>query len=116
MKIIINENHFEKLEKMFDKYMEEYTNLTYNEREYYDDDWKYYMAYSFYDDIDEDWEDDEFVFKIFEDEDGNNWYLEYYGWKLKGVISLFGLSMFEKLLKPWFEKNYGFKIINVKEV
>jgi hypothetical protein len=100
MKIIINENHFEKLEKMFDKTMEEYTNLTYNEKEYYD----------------EDWEDDEFVFKIFEPKYGDDWHLEYYGWKLKGVISMFGLSMFEKLLKPWFEKNYGFKIIDVKEV
>jgi hypothetical protein len=116
MKIIINENHFEKLEKMFDKYMEEYTNLTYNEREYYDSDWGEYIGYSFYDDIDEDYEDDEFVFKVFEPEDGDDWYLEYYGWKLKGVISMFGLSMFEKLLKPWFEKNYGFKIIDVKEV
>jgi hypothetical protein len=116
MKIIINENHFEKLEKMFDKTMEEYTNLTYNEREYYDEDWEYYVGLSFYKDIDEDWEDDEFVFKIFEPKYGDDWYLEYYGWKLKGVISMFGLSMFEKLLKPWFEKNYGFKIIDVKEV
>jgi hypothetical protein len=115
MKIIINENHFEKLENMFDKYMEEYTNLTYNEREYYDSDWGYHVGLAFYTDIDEDWEDDLFLFKIFEPKD-NGFILEYFGFSLQSEIGLFGKSMFEKLLKPWFEKNYGFKIIDVKEV
>jgi hypothetical protein len=115
MKIIVTESHLDKLEKMFDKSMEKYVNLTYNEREYYDSDWGYNMGLAFYEDIDEDWDDDNFVFRMFEPED-KIWVLEYYGYPIKDVIALFGESMFEKLLKPWFEKNYGYKITNVKEV
>lgn len=116
MKIIITETHFEKLNKFFDKSMSDYVKLESDEREYYTDDWGYYSALAFYKDIDEDWEDDEFVFKIFDAEDGDGWNLEYYGWELKSVINLFGKEMFEKLLKPWFEKTYDFKIVNLYEV
>lgn len=110
----VNENKEVKLKNLFDSMMKDYEKLYEVEREY--DDWdtgEVYTSYVYYKDPELDWEDDEFVFKILPVEDSDDYNLEYYAWELKSVSGAFGKELFEKMLKPWFEKNYKTKLNTV---
>lgn len=115
IKKILRETREEKLQKLFDDYISEYENLVELEREYEDfDNHEVYNTYVYYKDPELDWEDDEFIFKVIPiDEYGEKYNLEYHAWELKGGLSTFGKRIFEKLLKPWFEKTYRIKVENV---
>jgi hypothetical protein len=39
-------------------------------------------------------------------DNSDDYNLEYYAWELKNVSGAFGKELFEKMLKPWFEKTY----------
>lgn len=123
IKRILNETKEEKLKSLFDDYIEEYENLIEYQREYEDDDYDIYNALVYYEkneegDIDEDdWEDDNYVFKVIPiDNFGEKYNLEYSKFKLRGGLSTFGKSIFERFLKPWFESTYKMKIENVYPV
>jgi len=123
MKIIISENQLDKmmdkLRPLFDSNMEEYKrgNLVEVEREYEDwDSGDVYTAYVYYVDPEIDWEDDEFIFKLFPRDDSDLYNLEYSAWNLKNVSSLFNKNIFEGLLKDWFEHNYKWEIASVHPV
>jgi hypothetical protein len=94
--------------------MENYENLVEVEREF--DNWEegeVYTAYVYYKDPELDWEDDESVFRIYPVDDSDDYNLEYYAWELKNISGAFGKELFEKMLKPWFEKTYKFKVNSV---
>ena len=123
IKRVINEDDSEiKLKSIFDKFMNKYTDLIQQEREYEDDDYKVYNTLSFYKkddegDIDEDdWEDDVFVFKLIPIDDyGNDLLLEYDTYFFSHIMGSFG-GMFDSLLKEWFEEHYKYKISKVSGV
>jgi hypothetical protein len=98
----------EKIYKLLEKYMEDYTSLIELEREYEDfESGEVYTTYVYYKDPELDWEDDEFIFKLIPiDNWGEKFNLEYNAWELKGGTSTFGKQLFERFLKPWFEKTY----------
>lgn len=113
----LNENKEEKLKNLFNSMMKNYEKLYEVEREYEDfDSGDIYSAYVYYIDPELDWEDDEFVFKIFPVDDSDDYNLEYYAWELKNISGAFGKELFEKMLKPWFEKNYKTKLNSVYPV
>jgi hypothetical protein len=107
----VNENKQEKIKNLFDSMMEKYEKLYEVEREY--DDWdtgEVYNTYVYYLDPELDWENDDFVFKILPVDNSDDYNLEYYAWELKNISGAFGKQLFEKMLKPWFEKNYKTKL------
>jgi hypothetical protein len=122
MKIIINENQYrlileskENLEDEFDEIMKPYSNMTNSVREFWDDDtYEAYDRENYYLDIDEDWEEDRFVFSLGEPNDNNEYELLYDTFMLKDVMLFFPKKRFEELLKKWFQKTYGNKIYKVK--
>jgi len=110
----VNENKQERLKNLFESMMENYENLVEVEREF--DNWEegeVYTAYVYYKDPELDWEDDESVFRIYPVDDSDDYNLEYYAWELKNISGAFGKELFEKMLKPWFEKTYKFKVNSV---
>jgi hypothetical protein len=121
MKIIINENQYrlileskENLEDEFDEIMKPYSNMTNSVREF----WDYrtdevYDRENYYLDIDEDFEDNRFVFSLGEPNDNNEYDLMYDDFMLDDVMSFFPKKRFEELLKKWFQKTYGNKIYKV---
>jgi len=123
IKIILRETMEEKLQKLFDDYISEYENLIQDEKEYEDEDYDIYTSLVFFkknedgEIDDDDWEDDNYVLKIIPiDKWGEKFNLEYSTWELKGGLSTFGKRIFEKHLKPWFEKTYKIKVENVYPV
>ena len=107
----VNENKQEKIKNLFDSMMEKYEKLYEVEREY--DDWdtgEVYNTYVYYLDPELDWENDDFVFKILPVDNSDDYNLEYHAWELKNISGAFGKQLFEKMLKPWFEKNYKTKL------
>ena len=110
----VNENKFEKIKNLFDSMMEDYGKLVEIEREY--DDFEtgdIYQAYVYYKDPELDWEDDEYVFKTLPVDNSDDYNLEYHAWELSTISGAFGKQLFEKMLKPWFEKTYKLKITSV---
>jgi hypothetical protein len=107
----VKENKEEKIKNLFDSMMENYEKLVEIEREYDDfETGEVYSAYVYYKDPELDWEDDESVFRIYPVDDSDDYNLEYYAWELKNISGAFGKQLFEKMLKPWFEKNYKTKL------
>jgi hypothetical protein len=110
----VNENKQEKIKNLFDSMMEDYGKLVEIEREY--DDFEtgdIYQAYVYYKDPELDWEDDEYVFKTLPVDNSDDYNLEYHAWELSTISGAFGKQLFEKMLKPWFEKTYKLKITSV---
>ena len=115
---IVKENKEEKLKNLFNSMMEKYENLIEVQREYEDfETYDIYQAYVYYVDPEIDWENDEFVFKVVIDEnDPDGYKLEYDTFMLNTVVSAFGRPIFNKLLKPWFEKHYRLKVSDISFV
>ena len=120
MKLIINEN---KLSDTFKNIMSEYSDIEpiLNFHEYMDNG-QYFdqETLEFYLDEELDYEDNEWIFtyiKDFEGDDDPDKYpmLNYYAWKFEPLIRAFGESMFQELLKKWFEDNYGLKVVSVQK-
>lgn len=110
----VKENKEEKIKNLFDSMMENYEKLVEVEREYDDfETGEVYSAYVYYKDPELDWEDDESVFRIYTVDDSDDFNLEYHAWELKNISGAFGKKLFEKMLKPWFEKTYKFKVNSV---
>jgi hypothetical protein len=123
IKRILNETKEEKLKKLFDDYISEYENLIRDEKEYEDEDYDIYTSLVFFkknedgEIDDDDWEGDNYVLKIIPiDKSGKKNNLEYSEFHLRGGLSTFGKSIFERLLKPWFESTYKIKVENVYPV
>lgn len=120
MKLIINEN---KLSDTFKRIMSEYSDIepVLSWYEYLDDgQYKDMESLEFYLDEELDYEDNEWVFVYQKDFEGDNDpdkfpRLEYYAWKFENLINTFGESMFQELLKKWFEDNYGLKVVSVQK-
>lgn len=110
----VKENKEEKIKNLFDSMMENYEKLVEVEREYDDfETGEVYSAYVYYKDPELDWEDDEYVFKILPVDNSDDYNLEYNAWELKNNSGAFSKELFEKMLKPWFEKNYKTKLNTV---
>jgi hypothetical protein len=104
----------ETLEDDFDEKMKPYSNITSSVREFWDEDTnETYDRENYYLDIDEDWENDWFVFSLGEPNDNNEYNLLYNNIELKDVKIFFPKKTFDKLLKNWFQKTYGNKIYKV---
>jgi len=104
----------ETLEDDFDEKMKPYSNMNSSFREVWDDDTnETYDRENYYLDIDEDGENDWFVFSLGEPNDNNEYDLLYNNIELKDVKIFFPKKTFDKLLKNWFQKTYGNKIYKV---
>ena len=111
---------YDKLYSVFEEMMGEYSNLDHTEKSY--DYWvqekgRYVDSnvLNFYVDIDEDYEDDDWIMQ-YQDEPGDYVKEEDLpiltygkGYSFPDEESMFG-RYFEKLLKDWFEKVYGYKV------
>ena len=123
IKRVINEDDIGiKLKRIFDGFMNKYTDLIKDEKEYEDFDYNIYTSLVFFKknedgDIDEDdWENDVFVFKLIPIDDyGNDLLLEYDTYFFSSIMGSFG-DMFDSLLKEWFEEHYKYKISKVSGV
>ena len=123
MKIIISEkqlrtllfenNNFEKYTEPFNDEMSKYINLDWAYMEFWDlETDKVYDRKHYYIDIDEDWEEDNWIFSL-GNEENNEYELFYDKWLLRDEIVKFPLLKFEKLLSDWFMKTYGYKLYKV---
>ena len=111
---------YNKLFSTFEKMMEEYSNLDHTEKSY--DYWvqekgRYvdFDVVNFYQDIDEDYEDDDWVMQ-YQNEPGDEGRDEDLptltygkGYSFPTEEAMFG-KYFEGLLKDWFEKVYGYNV------
>ena len=109
----------EQLLKVFTTVMEPYSNLEEGERSY--DFWVHekhrYVdlnVFNYYEDIEEGWEDDSWIFQAQYDKGdaGENLerpILRYSEWDFRNIIIMFG-DYFEPLLKEWFNTVYPVKI------
>lgn len=116
---------YDKLFSIFDKVMQPYSNLDHTEKSY--DYWvsekgRYvdFDVVNFYYDIDEDYEDDDWVMQ-YQNEPGDIGdekdlpILTYSpNYSFPNVESMFG-QYFEKLIKDWFEKTYGFEVKTIQQ-
>jgi hypothetical protein len=115
---------YDKLYSIFEKMMKPYSNLDDAIRSY--DYWvqeegRYVDldVLNFYDDIDEDWENDDWTLQYQnrpgdEGRDEDLPILRYGEYWIQSTQSIFG-DHFETLLKDWFEKTYGHKVKTVEK-
>jgi hypothetical protein len=117
---------YDKLFSSFEKMMEGYSNLDHTEKSY--DYWVQekggyvdWNVLNFYHDIEEDYEDDDWVMQ-YQYEPGDEGreedlpILRYGdGYSFKSVQSMFS-QYFDKLLKDWFEKVYGYNVKTVEKI
>jgi hypothetical protein len=89
------------------------SNIDISFREVLDDDYNPTDVENYYLDIDEDWEENRFVFSLGEPNNNNEYDLVYDEFMLEDVIPFFPKKTFDKLLKNWFQKTYGNKIDKV---
>lgn len=74
---------------------------------------------NFYIDIEEDWENDDWVLQ-YQEEPGDIGkpdelpILRYGEWEFRNIISLLGKDKFESLLGDWFTDTYGWSVKTVK--
>ena len=116
MKFSINEN---RLLEIFSKVMKEYSQLENTEKsyDYYDYEKNSYVdanVVNYYRNMDEDWEDDDWIFQV--QYDKGDWgkgletpilrYAEYMGTGRFTSIKLMFGDLFEPLLKEWFNNTY----------
>lgn len=115
---------YDKLVSSFEKIMKEYTNLDYTEKSYDDwvfDDNKYIdmNVINFYLDIDEDYEDDNWVMQYQDNslKKGADELLPIlrYGYPFNTPQIMFN-QYFDKLLKDWFEKVYGYNVKTIEKM
>jgi hypothetical protein len=111
---------YDKLLSTFEKMMEEYSNLDHTEKSYdywvqEKDGYVDWDVLNFYHDIEEDYEDDDWVMQ-YQNEPGDEGRPEDLptltygkGYSFPAEESMFG-KYFEELLKDWFEKVYGYKV------
>jgi hypothetical protein len=115
---------YDKLYSIFEKMMKPYSNLDDAIRSY--DYWvqeegRYVDldVLNFYDDIDEDWENDDWTLQ-YQDRPGDEGrdedlpILRYGEYWIKNIQSMFG-NHFEDLLNDWFEKTYRHKVKTVEK-
>jgi len=116
---------YDKLFSIFDKVMQPYSNLDHTEKSY--DYWVSekggyvdFDVINFYHDIDEDYEYDDWVMQ-YQNKPGDIGdekdlpILTYSpNYSFPNVESMFG-QYFEKLLKDWFEKTYGFEVKTIEQ-
>ncbi len=116
---------YDKLYSIFDKVMQPYSNLDHTEKSY--DYWVQekggyvdFDVINFYHDIDEDYEYDDWVMQ-YQNKPGDEVKKEdlpilTYGpnYSFPNVESMFG-QYFERLLKDWFEKTYGFEVKTIQQ-
>jgi hypothetical protein len=113
------------LESAFDSMMKEFKDLDRADKSY-----DYYVyeknryvdldVYNYYENVEDDWEDDSWILQYHPTsndytEENESPALYYAEWYFKNVINVLGIENFKKLLKPWFEKNYGLPVNNVNE-
>lgn len=106
--------------------MEEYSNLDYTEKSYdywvqEKGDYVNWDVLNFYHDIEEDYEDDDWVMQ-YQNEPGDEGrpedlpILRYGdGYSFKSEQSMFGYH-FDELLKDWFEKVYGYNVKTIERI
>jgi hypothetical protein len=115
---------YDKLYSIFEKMMKPYSNLDDAIRSY--DYWvqeeSRYVdldVLNFYDDIDEDWENDDWTLQ-YQDRPGDEGrdedlpILRYGEYWIQSTQSIFG-DHFETLLKDWFEKTYNHKVKTIEK-
>lgn len=117
---------YDKLFSTFEKMMEQYSNLDYTQKSYdywvqEKGDYVDWDVLNFYHDIEEDYEDDDWVIQ-YQYEPGDEGreedlpILRYGdGYSFKSVQSMFS-QYFDKLLKDWFEKVYGYNVKTVEKI
>jgi hypothetical protein len=115
---------YDKLFSSFEKMMKPYSDLEMTNRSY--DYWvqeksRYVDLYvlNFYEDVDTDWEDDDWILQYQDDPGDEGRYedlpiLRYGEYWIKNTQTIFG-NYFESLLKDWFEKTYGYKVKTVEK-
>ena len=117
---------YDKLFSAFENMMEEYSHLDHTEKsyDYWDNEKNRYVdlnVVNFYQDIEEGYEDDDWVMQ-YQDEPGDEGreedlpILRYGdGYSFKSEQSMFG-HHFDKLLKEWFEKVYGYNVKTIEKI
>ena len=117
---------YDKLFSAFEKMMEPYSNLDRTEKSY--DYWVQekgrcvdFDVINFYQDIDEDYEDDDWVMQ-YQNEPG---YVGDYGkipilrygehYSFPNIETMFN-QYFDDLLKNWFKKTYGFEVKTIEKI
>jgi len=117
---------YDKLLSTFEKMMEEYSNLDHTEKSYdywvqEKDGYVDWDVLNFYHDIEEDYEDDDWVMQ-YQNEPGDEGrpedlpILRYGdGYSFKSEQSMFG-HYFDELLKDWFEKVYGHNVKTIERI
>ena len=123
MKLIITEHQVENIYDSFKKMMGKFSKLDKGERPYdfwvqNRDSYVDYTPINFYNDGEEDWEDDDWVFQYSEVEPytGNKIgiypMLQYSEYKLKSIKIIFG-PYFDTFLKRWFVETYNLPVNKV---
>ena len=117
--------NYDKLLSTFEKMMKPYSDLEYTEKSYdywvqEKGDYVDWDVLNFYNDIEEDYEDDDWIMQ-YQNEPGNEGQPEDLpilrygdGYSFKSVQSMFS-QYFDKLLKDWFEKVYGYNVKTVEK-
>jgi hypothetical protein len=117
---------YDKLLSTFEKMMEEYSNLDHTEKSYdywvqEKGDYVDWDVLNFYHDIEEDYEDDDWVMQ-YQNEPGDYSRPEDLpmltygkGYSFPAEESMFG-KYFEQLLKDWFERVYGYNVKTVMSI
>jgi len=117
---------YDKLFSIFEKMMEEYTNLdsTTKSYDFYIHELGRYVdldVLNYYRNIDNDYEDDDWVMQ-YQDSSGDEGrdedlpILRYGdGYSFKSEQLMFG-NYFDKLLKDWFEKVYGYNVKTIQKI
>lgn len=119
---------YDKLFSAFEKLMEPYSNLDHTEKSY--DYWVQEKGgyvdsnvLNFYVDIDEDYEDDDWIMQ-YQDEPGDYDYVKEEdlpvltygkGYSFPNIETMFN-QYFDELLKDWFEKTYGFEVKTIDKI
>lgn len=117
---------YDKLYSVFEKLMKSYSNLEYTEKSYdywvqEKGDYVDFDVINFYKDIEEDYEDDDWVMQ-YQNEPGDEVIVEdlpvlRYGehYSFPNREKMFE-PYFEKLIKDWFERTYGFKVKTIDKI
>ncbi len=117
---------YDKLFSIFDKVMQPYSNLDHTEKSYdywvqEKGDYVDWDVLNFYNDIEEDYEDDDWVMQ-YQSEPGDEGeeedlpilrYGEHYSFP--NIESMFS-QYFDELLKDWFEKVYGYNVKTIERI
>lgn len=117
MVLLINEN---KIKTTFNHLMSDYVGMEGIERwyEYQEDfEWKTMESINFYEDPENDWEGDYWLFQYQEEFEGNSDpkifpRLFFDSYEFGNLKSMFG-NLFDELMESWFEENYNLPVVSV---